>query len=216
MQSHCDINNLVTSNIEFKDQNVQEMKLDVIEDKSDGNEPQVALIWWPKTKAYAFTHVKLAVDGEVWSCDEGYRFFRTMSDTENRAKTSLKGRGIFRFNFDVTSSEVKSLKEFLNKNRDKEISQTCIGGVCRALKETTSIRIMKFFPTIVAASLSLGKKTGLWAKKVKRIDYVGKDSALKNLCSTKVAVDVVSTLAACAAIVEGLYFGIASAITYSK
>jgi hypothetical protein len=233
MNSHSSINNILSPHPataiesepethiinslqpQAEETNLQEIRIDITDEPIVHKE--VSLLWYPKTKAYGFTHVKLAVDDEVWSCDGGYQIFATLAKSEEKAKTSGKGRGFFRYNLAVSPSEAMALKEYLYSKQNKGAPyQTCIGGASNALSKNTSVRIMKFFPTIVAASLSLGRKTGLWAKKVKQVEYIGNGSALNNLASLKVGVDIASSIAVCGVIGETLYYSVSGIISASR
>jgi hypothetical protein len=212
MNSHCQIDKLLSANTPTALQ-VEECRIDINEPATPIGIGQVSLLWYPKTKTCGFTHVKLAVDGEVWSCHEGFWISGTLAKADERARTNNKGLGFFRYDFDVVPAELLALKQFLDERKDQDVCwQSCIGGAAYALKKNTRVRIPVLFPTFVAASLSLGQKTGFWAKEVKKMEYVGNGSGLKNLMSTKVGIDIASTMAVGAAIGEGLYYGIEGAV----
>jgi len=164
---------------------------------------KVSLLWWPKTRQYAFTHVKLAVDGEVWKCGPRFRRYKSLDAVLERARNSPKGRGVYQFELDATPEEVIRLKAFLAANPNLELN-SCIGGACRALRETTKIRMRPFLPTAFVGYLTFLKKTRL-SGRVTGIQFHGK-SQLKNVCgSTHVCCDVFSTTIVCTLVAGILY-----------
>lgn len=76
----------------------------------------VELLWYPKAGFFLVSHVELAVNGVAWGAASGFKPKAPLKVAELAAQ-GKKGKGFFRFQFDLSAEETEALEAFLQDRK---------------------------------------------------------------------------------------------------
>ena len=156
--------------------------------RADGS---VSLLWYPRYPDGGgrpnATHIKILVDGHVWSTMYQYHPMKTRDVHERLAQASLRN-SYFEFRLRASEEQLLRLKSLLFLNRDN--TGTCIHGTCRALRDAGILDVPRPIdrapPVVVATYLTLMRALPEGA--VEGVSFRGR-SRFVSLASPDISID---------------------------